>query len=495
MLRSGDLVSAGELVSAVDSVGDLLAPLGGSGDDQPAGDRELPPAAGSAGLLGRAAQATSTHLLAVIGGDGTILDVSESVARLLGHPRGSLIATSCLALIHPDDLAMAISMLAGEGRGPDGDDDADVGGEYRLRHRDGRWIPFEVFRDDLRDDPDVGALMVVARPVVVRRALDDALTALAYDEDGTHALRQLASYLDVRIPATMAAFLVAGPDGMWVTERVPGRLLAAGGPWQRAMTTGASVLVGAGTPLREALDPVTAAAAEERGVLGCWCLPVPISRARVYRPGAVAPGDESALGCLVVWSHRHRHPLVGHLGAMERAGGLAEVVLRRRATTLDLRHRAAHDPLTGVLSRAGLESRVPGPDCPTVLVVDIDDFKQINDHHGHPVGDRALRATAERIQRLLREGDVLARLGGDEFVVQLRAADLAEAVAVAERIVAATTVPVGIEGVCVEVATSVGIAPPDPEASYEELLDRADRAMYRAKRAGKGCLRVWVAEA
>lgn len=125
------------------------------------------------------------------------------------------------------------------------------------------------------------------------------------------------------------------------------------------------------------------------------------------------------------------------------------------------------------------------------MLIDLDDFKTVNDSLGHPVGDQVLRITAQRIQSQLRPGDYLGRLGGDEFVLRVDRADIAEAVSVAKRILAAMEAPVVVDGTVVPVRASIGIAPFEPARSDRDLLARADAAMYAAKRAGKGQWRVW----
>ena len=158
-----------------------------------------------------------------------------------------------------------------------------------------------------------------------------------------------------------------------------------------------------------------------------------------------------------------------------------------------LRHLADHDPLTGLPNRRLFEhdlrlqvarSRRYGEQA-AVMVVDLDHFKQINDSHGHKVGDDALQAVATALTRRLRETDLVARLGGDEFAVLLPHADEQGTTLVAEglaRVIAACSVDAG--DVVVHTSGSVGVAMIDQQsASAEQALVEADRAMYAAKRA------------
>lgn len=123
-----------------------------------------------------------------------------------------------------------------------------------------------------------------------------------------------------------------------------------------------------------------------------------------------------------------------------------------------------------------------------VIMIDLDHFKAFNDEHGHPAGDEALRAFARAALTVLRDSDTLARYGGEEFVVAVRGAGLEEAAAVAERLRAAvegTSVEVGL-GRYASITASFGVASTTLHGGDRlTLLKAADRAMYRAKRAGR----------
>jgi diguanylate cyclase (GGDEF)-like protein/PAS domain S-box-containing protein len=158
-----------------------------------------------------------------------------------------------------------------------------------------------------------------------------------------------------------------------------------------------------------------------------------------------------------------------------------------------LRHLADHDPLTGLRNRrlfeADLELQVGRcqryGESAALLVIDLDGFKQVNDHYGHGVGDDALRAVARTLTRRLRTTDLLARLGGDEFAVLLPHIDRPGAQRVAAdltRVIATCAVDAG-ESV-LHLSGSVGFTLIDREAlDDEQILVEADRAMYAAKRA------------
>jgi diguanylate cyclase (GGDEF)-like protein len=154
-------------------------------------------------------------------------------------------------------------------------------------------------------------------------------------------------------------------------------------------------------------------------------------------------------------------------------------------------HKARHDPLTGLLNRSGLEhqvalwSRGENPQL-TLFYLDLDGFKGINDSYGHSAGDRLLAAVAARLKGLVRPGDAVARIGGDEFVIVSASLDRAGAERLGERLVSQISdraYAIGIRSVTVGV--SIGIARSDEGGSLGELLNAADRALYRAKSQGR----------
>ena len=158
-------------------------------------------------------------------------------------------------------------------------------------------------------------------------------------------------------------------------------------------------------------------------------------------------------------------------------------------------HHAQHDPLTGLANRALLGERLSvAMKAATVsnlsvsmLCVDLDRFKPVNDTLGHDIGDKLLLAVSSRLTALTRASDTVARCGGDEFVVLLAAHDGPYAASLASRIVVELASTFVIDGQDVDISASVGVAMfPRDATSGPELLRCADIAMYRAKREGRG---------
>jgi diguanylate cyclase (GGDEF)-like protein len=192
---------------------------------------------------------------------------------------------------------------------------------------------------------------------------------------------------------------------------------------------------------------------------------------------------------------------------MQDNGWLAmhEDITEHRRSQARIEHLAHHDSLTDlpnrVLLRDRLEqalARVDGAETLALLFLDLDNFKDVNDTLGHPVGDELLKAVSIRLRDCIRERetDTIARLGGDEFaVLQFADEQPAGAAALAQRIIDVISAPYSFDGHQVYVGASIGIAlSPKDETDPDQLLKSADIALYRAKSEGRGTWRFFAPE-
>jgi diguanylate cyclase (GGDEF)-like protein len=203
-----------------------------------------------------------------------------------------------------------------------------------------------------------------------------------------------------------------------------------------------------------------------------------------------------------LWDHQILVSRRDELGELTEAFNEMAGALHQSHLTLTL--RATHDPLTGLANRASLTERLAssfGPDADrrdrrdSLLFIDVDDFKEVNDRLGHEGGDVLLVQLAARLRDCVRPADLVARLGGDEFAVVVADDEHGRAgVEIAERVRVALCAPFVINHTDHEVSVSVGGAQRYPETvDAAELLRQADFAMYMAKGSGKGRYQIFDA--
>lgn len=195
------------------------------------------------------------------------------------------------------------------------------------------------------------------------------------------------------------------------------------------------------------------------------------------------------------WEHMTIAPVKDADGKVTHFVAIKEDITARKRVAEELERLASTDPLTGLPNRRYFFDRAESilassgrpVEALSVVMVDIDHFKNVNDRFGHAGGDAVLRETAGRLQRAVRAGDLIARFGGEEFALLLPRTDERTAVEVAERLrlsVAAGPMPAGKAEVAVTVSLGVATAR-DVSVSLDELLQRADLALYAAKEGGR----------
>ncbi|HHH45241.1 MAG TPA: EAL domain-containing protein, partial [Gammaproteobacteria bacterium] len=181
---------------------------------------------------------------------------------------------------------------------------------------------------------------------------------------------------------------------------------------------------------------------------------------------------------------------IGRLG--KRIERMSEEVI---AETSALEYQARHDSLTSLPNRAmlferleaGLADALEHDEPLSLLILDLDRFKEVNDTLGHQVGDRMLQEVGRRLESVLRRTDMVARLGGDEFAVLLPGAGMPVSKAICRKILAQLESPVKVENLRLRAAVSIGVAQcPDHGRDASLLMRHADIAMYEAKRRQQG---------
>ncbi len=211
-------------------------------------------------------------------------------------------------------------------------------------------------------------------------------------------------------------------------------------------------------------------------------------------PTLTKPGE-------TLWEEVHLAPVRNDQGRITHFVAIKLNVSHRKQQEAQLRHLALHDHLTDLPNRTLLNDRLAmsmesarrNSHQMALMFVDLDHFKEINDIHGHEVGDEVLKASAQRMQEQLRGTDTVARIGGDEFVLLIPDVSLPkDALSVAEKVRQAIRAPIPTSVQEMRITCSIGIALYPQQASNEiELYRNADLALYRVKAAGRDAVQLY----
>jgi diguanylate cyclase (GGDEF)-like protein/PAS domain S-box-containing protein len=394
----------------------------------------------------------SSDLVLVLDAAGRAEFLTPSVERVLGYGPDADSAPVPLDVVHPDDRRRSIELVR---------DTMAFGTPphptlLRLAASDGAFHWFDVSGRDLRHDPTVGGVVLYARHVCDRVAAE---RDLAHSESRFRAI------------VAHSSDLVAVLDSRGVVQYVSPAVLALLGYEPRELV---------GTPFFELLTTDALELAEDLRTR----FRQPFDRLRVEASVVARDGSRHALE--VTFSD------LRHEGAIDGIVVNATDVSDRKALEQVLRHQATHDELTGLGNRVKFslevaERAVADDAGVAVLVVDLDDFKTVNDSLGHVAGDALLLVVAQRLQTFLRAEDVATRLGGDEFVLLIDSPHGVEQVSrIAGRLLEVIRQPMLVEGRTINVTASIGVAlARGAPLSADELLRNADMAMYLAKERGK----------
>lgn len=406
----------------------------------------------------------------IVDADGRFVFVSAAGERVFGYPPGEMLNRPMLDFVHPEDRE---STLQAASRVSAGNPLPHF--ENRYVRKDGRiahimWSAHWSEAHQMR----IG----VARDITERKrdeSLQAALYAIseaAHDAEDLHALFR-------EIHRIISGLMAAGSFTVALYDRSKDELKFA----------------------YHVAEPNLAAETHKTEVAAlCTGL---------VRGGQATEPGQNAAGCLGV-PLKTKHGVIGALavknpsadpGHAQRDTELLQFIstqiataIERKQAEISLQHNAGHDPLTDLPNRElfndrlqsalrlAQRSRTPL----SLLYLDLDHFKQVNDTLGHAVGDLLLQEIAHRLAKCVRKSDTVARIGGDEFLVLLNNTILPEhAVLVAEKIRAVLNQPIEMAGHRLQVTPSVGIARyPEHGDDYKQLILLADGAMYDAKRRG-----------
>ena len=415
--------------------------------------RELTRTWGDRQLMFDAVLANSSDLVVVVDPVGRLSFVSAAARRILGRDPQAWIGRDVFDLLHPDDLGYAAEALGGSVESGPGVKDPIV---VRVRHADGSWREVEIVANNLMDVEHVGGLVVTARDITER---------VAAEAVATEARDRFERAFD------------GAPIGMALTS-IDGTLVRVNAAMSEIVGRPPHTLTGRSL-FGFVLD-------EDREHM-------------IERATQLLDDDEALRGVElrfvrsdgeVAWARASATMLRDDAGAALHAIVHLEDVTEQRLLRERLEHAATHDPLTGLLNRAGFSSRFAAAfaaagGAGSVLLVDLDGFKAVNDAHGHAAGDELLRLVAGRLRGGVRAEDLVGRFGGDEFSLyapELR--DAGRAIALGEATREALGAPYELQAGTVRIAASVGVALLDGSVELADALAAADAAAYRAKRSG-----------
>jgi len=423
--------------------------------------------------------------------EGKLLWVNPSVERMLGYTIGECLTQMNFPadIIHPDDRTAADFQLRQALRGTSGQ-----GYSFRICRKDGghfwalvNWQPihdysgvYQGIRASIHSIDDLKAT-----EANLRQAINELRTAESLQSKYLEETEQERARLISLLSAMNLGILFVAADGrviyhnpafsrMWMIEE--GAALI-GLPVRDVLTHAASTLARPDHFSKHLLSVLETHALSDS-------FEIQMTDGRVITELDYPVRDREGR-------------FIGHLW-------IYEDVTRERQTADQLVYLAERDALTGLynrhrfqqeLARTMLESDRQHTQC-AVMFFDLDEFKTINDSYGHRAGDALLIRVAGEIGALVRRNEVLARLGGDEFAILIPAAQTHEAEALADRVVhAVAQIPFRFEGQSLRVTTSLGIAYyPTHAVDADELVARADIAMYQAKDVGKNTWRVFRAD-
>jgi diguanylate cyclase (GGDEF)-like protein/PAS domain S-box-containing protein len=459
----------------------------------------------------RALIESSSDAIALLDASGTVLYASPSTTRVLGYEAGEFAGSIGFDVLHPRDRDGIEALFAQLAQEPGGR----LVAEARVRHKDGAWRWVEAIGTNLLAEPTVQAIVVNYRDITERKKAEEALREA--NDKLTYWARELERHnRELSLLREMGELLQAcqnSEEAYQVIARSARELFAD--------CSGAVYMVNQAKTLAEAVAEWGQAPPKDDIFTrdDCWALR--LGRVHMSQDGELvcrhlghpAPpaslcipmvGQGETLGVL------HMRFATSDSQIVQACRRLASTFAERIVLALDnlklrenLRAQSIRDPLTGLYNRRYMEEsldrelrraeRLHQP--VSVIVFDLDHFKEINDSFGHEMGDVMLAAFGDFLQNSIRKGDIACRYGGEEFLLILPGASLEDAVARAHQLREVSGhLAVSHRGRALgPVTLSLGVAVfPEHGSSSGTLLRAADQALYRAKHLGRD--RVEIAE-
>jgi diguanylate cyclase (GGDEF)-like protein/PAS domain S-box-containing protein len=399
--------------------------------------------------------------------DGTIVFASESVEAITGHSSSATVGTNVLDWPHPDDAERAlrqVSELNTVGSTPGTS-------LFRIRRLD-NWVQVEVMASLVSDGVDT-LIGIWVRDASHQLFLEDLLNKMVEGASRAELLSLLCNSIDWELFGSKVAIAWNDDDGLQqVGTGVPDALGGAdpdvGTPWDQSRSDGTARQ---GTIVD--LDDARQEVARKLELGAYWIEPV-----------AWTPDRPPAT--ITIWTEQGPRATAVHAYGMGLARSLVELVLRWTDQTDRLDLAARSDPLTGLANhRTFFSALADATTGGAVLYCDLDSFKPVNDNLGHFAGDTVLRVAARRLERCVRDGDLVGRLGGDEFAVLCLDVAADEAAEIAARMLESLRQPYRVGRSVVRISASIGVAVSSSSVS-KELLHAADLALHAAKTEGRG---------
>lgn len=425
-------------------------------------------------------------VVCAVDSEGRFVFVSASCLDVFGYTPEELRGRNVMSLVHPDDLERTLQTAR---RIMDGE--AHPHFENRYLHKDGRVVDIMW---SARWSEDHKLRIAVARDISAQKRGQAVQAALYSISEAAHAsedLAELFAHIHKEISRLLPAenFFVALYDEKLDEISFPYHVdefdpvPTAGG---LSSVTLAGEVIRSGKTLLVSPESLADLPAHLQKVVGTGSM---------YWLGVPLSSNRGTFGALVVHSYTGGATYgKSELELLQFVAAQAAAAIERKRMHARLQHIALYDQLTNLPNRELLLDRLRTALARArrehgrlaLLYLDLDNFKQVNDSHGHAVGDALLQEVARRLQGCARESNTVARLGGDEFVVLIEGLyDPAHARLIAEKVRLALDAPMRVGSHAIHAPPSVGVAvfPRDGD-SEQALLRHADAAMYRAKRKG-----------